>query len=353
MFHSRITSAFTVRTAKHGRRRPPLFGVTSETRGNHSRNKKSKWFTCSTTKELIAAIETLVEPHHKVAELGSQQLPLVRQTLQSITSGLSIHANVIMRQSQESHDSEKFKNWIEIPTLDDWRTAFVGDFDVLVLDLNGIGGNDLQWSSLSIVQEFTHRHNAGIVLVKSESLNQLALRLIHAERWNNRQDPTRTMNDIKLPKIIASVGVDQYRATIPHTVQPGDSVLELGCHLGTTTDILYKAASYTVGVDIGPKIIASARKRFPDVPFVVGDAWKTGQLLQLNPPSGFDVIYVDVGGLSGADGLLEALFLLSALLNAMEPRCIVVKSLCMRRLSSKLIPFWRLSKHQLTKKASA
>ena len=56
---------------------------------------------------------------------------------------------------------------------------------------------------------------------------------------------------------------------------------------------------------------------------------------------GFDVVYVDVGGLSGGDGILEALILLSSLEQALEPRCLVIKSQCMRRLSSTILSFWQ------------
>ena len=60
--------------------------------------------------------------------------------------------------------------------------------------------------------------------------------------------------------------------------------------------------------------------------------------------AGFDVVYVDVGGLSGSDGLLEAISLLSSLKFSLEPRCIVIKSLCVQRLSNILVPYWRVSK---------
>ena len=51
---------------------------------------------------------------------------------------------------------------------------------------------------------------------------------------------------------------------------------------------------------------------------------------------GFDVLYADIGGLSGPDGILESLSLIDGLSYALEPRCIVIKSLCMRRLASSL-----------------
>ena len=88
--------------------------------------------------------------------------------------------------------------------------------------------------------------------------------------------------------------------------------------------------------------------------FLVGDAWRTAELQRVasttfgrrgeeeeasSPSSSYDAVYVDVGGLSGSDGVLEALSLLEALGKALEPRVIVIKSLCMRRLASSLRPF--------------
>ena len=55
--------------------------------------------------------------------------------------------------------------------------------------------------------------------------------------------------------------------------------------------------------------------------------------------SAFDVVYVDIGGLSGPDGVLEAMGLVDALANALEPRCVVIKSTCVQRLASSLKPF--------------
>ena len=62
---------------------------------------------------------------------------------------------------------------------------------------------------------------------------------------------------------------------------------------------------------------------------------------------GFDVVYVDVGGLSGIDGLLESINLISSIRFGLAPRCIVIKSLCVQRLASRLIPFWQAQKQLL------
>ena len=51
---------------------------------------------------------------------------------------------------------------------------------------------------------------------------------------------------------------------------------------------------------------------------------------------GHDVVYADIGGLSGAHGNLESLAPIDALANALEPRCVIIKRLCMKRLASQL-----------------
>ena len=300
--------------------------------------------------------------------------------------------------------------FIEIQALDGWRNAFLDaannnnkSYTVLVLDLNAIVGNDLEWTSLALVREFvTLFPTCRTVLIKSVNLNQWATRLIHGDAWiaakeddpllktgrpnppepvvpnatsdsdRVRQPPTTLHGS---PKIIATVGVEQYRQTIARSVQPGDAVLEVGCHLGTTTRQLQRQAAasgaggYAIGVDCGSKIVRGAQERYPDLFFAAGNAWKTAELLRIqqqfrlwssrpqpilgvvptsmtqqqpNQRLGFDVVYVDVGGLSGKDGLLEALSLISALMNALEPRCLIIKSLCVTRLSSTLRPFWQI-----------
>ena len=43
--------------------------------------------------------------------------------------------------------------------------------------------------------------------------------------------------------IVGTVGVTQYRQTLEQAVQSGDAVLEVGCHLGTSTVIVNEKAS--------------------------------------------------------------------------------------------------------------
>ena len=138
-------------------------------------------------------------------------------------------------------------------------------------------------------------------------------------------------------------------------VQSGDAVLEVGCHFGTSTALLHEKAAggggYCIGIDVGTSIIERAKNLHQNIFFHVGDAWKTAELLRIhqaylelhresNPRRGFDVVYIDVGGLSGGDGIIEAIMLLCALEQALEPRCLIIKSQCMRRLASTMHSFW-------------
>jgi hypothetical protein len=99
---------------------------------------------------------------------------------------------------------------------------------------------------------------------------------------------------------------------------------------------------FVVGVDNGVKSIERARELhvkegLPCCRFEVVDGWDTAGLLNLNGHRGFHVIFVDVGGISGADGLFEGLALIRQLVCAFggkdkthRLRAIVVKSRCLR-----------------------
>ena len=359
------------------------------------RQKPAQYICCSSTKELTRAVHVYVRAGDNVAEIGSA----LRGTSTAICDAVGAEGSVLLVDVKRNHpktdderrttamrregDEIKFytdrSTFVELDDFQRWRSAlFFGreyenpascTYDVLVVDVSSIVGNDLDLTSLSLLKEFIELNDnlpssskkCRVVIVKSASLHGWARRLVHAQRLlNGGTTSSKIKNRLKLDKfpgiehtppiIIGTVGVEEYRRTIPYVIRPSDVVIEVGCHFGTSTVELHKAASGKssiggcIGVDIGPKIVNGARKRYPNVPFEVANAWHTSDLLRLQEmhlpsPSGYDVVYVDVGGLSGTDGLLEAISLVKALEYSLEPRCIVIKSLCVRRLASCLVPF--------------
>ncbi|KAL3931316.1 MAG: hypothetical protein SGARI_004239 [Bacillariaceae sp.] len=209
------------------------------------------------------------------------------------------------------------------------------------------------------------------ILVKSLGLNQFASSLTYTQPWLEQAKQQNRHTKSKGTKIIATVGVQEYRQTIPSVVTKDDFVLEVGCHFGTSTVILHDHAQHCIGADVGSKIIREAQRKYPHVFFRVGNAWKTAELLRLQQEYydseeyrkeseansdqddvqstrqiGYDVVYVDVGGLSGSDGLLDTIALLSSLKCSLEPRHIVVKSMCLQRLAARLHAYWKWQKQQ-------
>ena len=225
----------------------------------------------------------------------------------------------------------------------------------MILDVGSTIGNDLYLSAFIICNEFISYQQPRVVIVKSKVLSSLAKRIIHSQRLLD--GTTKLPSQLErstTPILIPCVGVNDYRQTIPMVVRKGDSVLEVGCHYGTTTELLHDAAviknkGFCAGVDVGIKIIHNAKSRYPNMTFEVVDAWNTLDLLKLKMNNsatdsslGYDVVYADIGGLSGSSGLLESLALLDSLGNALQPRVIVIKSLCMKRLASQLMPISRV-----------
>lgn len=276
---------------------------------------------------------------------------------------------------------EQFDQWRDVMTFDFERANKVAShssYDVIIVDIGTMIGNDLHLTALSIANEMIAQQQQlqekettngqsrlKMIIIKSKMLSSLARRIIHSQRLFDGSVSLPKQDDIprsSAPFIIASVGVNEYRRTIPFVVKAGDEIIEVGCHFGQTTTLLHEAATggksdangFCIGVDIGPKIIKHAKKRYPNVPFYVGNAWNLLQLLKfrynedvpniINGPMtsaqlGYDLVYADIGGLSGADGLMESLSLLEAIGHGIEPRGIVIKSLCMNRLASQLRAF--------------
>ena len=188
-------------------------------------------------------------------------------------------------------------------------------FDCVVVDAAALLGFDLPLDTLALCEGLRRRQETPpTILVRSSALATLSGRLCAGDdleriaRILRMHDERPTLDNTRIyetqPVIVGARGVREYRNCIETVVRPGDRVLELGCHFGTTTAMLANAASYAMGVDVGTSIIASAKEQHPTIDFMVGDAWGVSGLARLGP---WDAVFVDVGGLSGADGTLDAL----------------------------------------------
>jgi len=371
--------------------------------GRRGRRKAAQWIACSSTVEVTRAIECYVREGDVVAELGSQLrdssvalcaaigpagravLVDVRRKFPDERKGAD-RTRAMRRDGEEEGFFTDRATFVQTDAFEFWREALFfrerrpPRYDVLVVDVSTVAGNDLDLTCVSLIKEFlalNHGRGEGdnpcrTVIVKSGSLQKLARRLYHAQRIvSGAHSPERRGVDNGTSSIIiGAVGVKQYRETIPFAVRRGDVCVEVGCHLGTTTALIDSAAAIEVkgnqsgdvtssrrggclGVDVGPHIIKSAKKKYSHLPFEVANGFHTGELARMREKyfgesdghssvrniAAYDVVYVDIGGLSGSEGLLEAISLLASVTNSLEPRCIVIKSLCVRRLASCLIPF--------------
>lgn len=370
-------------------------------RRKNSRNT-IKWIACSSTVEVTRAIGAFVREGDVVAELGSQLRessttlcekigPLGQAVLVDVERKFPNEKKEQKRTSAMRRDGDEQEffadraTFVQTKTFEFWREALffreypAPQYNVLVVDVSSAAGNDLDLTCISLIKEFLALNHGSseddnpcrTVIVKSGSLQKLARRLYHAQKVvSGTQSPQKRFVDNGTSMIFGAVGVKQYRDTIPFAVRKGDVCVEVGCHLGTTTKMIDSAATGKagsnqrndgtppsmggcLGVDIGSSIINSAKKTYPHLRFEVGDAFKTGALARMQEKhfgdsnrcdstrtrATYDVVYVDIGGLSGSEGLLEAISLLANVTNSLEPRCIVIKSLCVRRLASCLVPF--------------
>lgn len=254
----------------------------------------------------------------------------------------------------------------KLDQFDQWREFTKGNksYQVMIIDVGSMIGGDLYLTAISLANEFIMNQEHPLpraIIIKSKVLNNFARRIVHSQRLLDGTIKLPQKDDLGRypnPIIVPCVGVNDYRKTIPLLLEKGDEVIEIGSHYGSTTVMLHDAVrtgddGFCVGVDIGEKIIATAKQRYPHVLFEVVDAWDTLQLIKLKPTSaslGYDAVYADIGGLSGAHGLLEAIALVDAIGKALEPRYIVIKSLCMRRLATQLIPFSSVKRRSANKK---
>lgn len=319
----------------------------------------TKLVCCTSTNEVQRAIDVYCNKTDTVLELGADLGEVSKHICRRITDGKIVFVDkkrsesktgrCKFRDTENSEFSADRVSFVYLENLGEFKQKISqGDlvrtkYDVVIMSIGHIIGHDLYMTNLSFSNEIIELMKPRAIIIKSKTLYSLSRRLVHSQRLFD--GTTKLPADMKRssePYIVAGVKVDEYRKTIPFVVKQTDVILEVGCHFGKTTQLLDKSGKYCIGVDIGSKIIKNAKQRYPDIKFAVGDAWKTLELIKLrktlkdDDELGYDLVYADIGGLSGSDGYLESLSLLDSIGHALEPRCIVIKSLCMRALASKL-----------------
>ena len=121
----------------------------------------------------------------------------------------------------------------------------------------------------------------------------------------------------------------EYRHCIEHCVAAEDTVVEMGCGRGVTTDLLAARASRAVGIDASAKVIEMARSRFPHVAFATGAA---EDISGIRAHGKFSVLFLDINGSRELATLVPLLERYESALGPHGLRLIVVKSTRLKRL---------------------
>uniref|UniRef100_A0A7S1IUL9 Methyltransferase domain-containing protein n=1 Tax=Eutreptiella gymnastica TaxID=73025 RepID=A0A7S1IUL9_9EUGL len=259
---------------------------------------------------------------------------------------------------------------VDVLLMDAWDTLAIQalgcNFEVAVLDIAQWSGRDSLLDSISLLNNYWQAFpSLRIMICKSKALLQMGQKLIDGKLLDAGQKLTRLHLDkdaasgeckkelaspqaepakhwhaeLTKNKIVATVGVLEYRATIPHVIRDGDVVLEVGCQAGLTTKLIKQAnpSGRVVGSDVGASSIKHAinQGKGYDVEWVVLDAWDLAGIAKLGM---WTVIYVDISGISGRNSVQDALALLFSYFRLLPSlRTVVIKSRSIRDLSGRFV----------------
>ncbi len=123
-----------------------------------------------------------------------------------------------------------------------------------------------------------------------------------------------------MSRIILTKGVKEYRQTIPCYITNQDTVLEIGCAWGTTSNLLYKYAGTVVAIDKGASL-PTARETYPHVHFEQIDGFDIARVINLN--LNFTKVYIDISGCREITAIIKMIRIYEAVFS---PEIIVVKS---------------------------
>eukprot|EP01026_Neomeris_dumetosa_P046724 TRINITY_DN39870_c0_g1_i1.p3 TRINITY_DN39870_c0_g1~~TRINITY_DN39870_c0_g1_i1.p3 ORF type:complete len:155 (-),score=8.27 TRINITY_DN39870_c0_g1_i1:260-724(-) len=138
---------------------------------------------------------------------------------------------------------------------------------------------------------------------------------------------TKKRKDLRGPPIIVCEHVDDYRKAITQYVEQEDIIIELGCALGVTTELIARHCHYVLGVDKSEFQYLQAKQRFPDIDFLNIDAFDVSTILALDKR--FNKVFIDVSGSRDVSVLLD---LMDSYEKVLQPDLFVVKSYKLKKL---------------------
>jgi len=137
---------------------------------------------------------------------------------------------------------------------------------------------------------------------------------------------SRNLQLLHRSTIYCAENFSEYRNCIKRFVKPDDSVLEVGCHQGVTTDRLSRSCRHVIGVDHSKTVLALGRARFPKLDLREVDA---RDLSTLRSCGNFDKVFIDINGSRELQTLLP---LIEAYERVLQPSMIIVKNARLKRL---------------------
>jgi len=135
--------------------------------------------------------------------------------------------------------------------------------------------------------------------------------------------------------LVATRGVEEYRASIPKYISAQDRVLEIGCEWGTTSEILFKYSKNILATDISSVCITEAKRVRPFISFDTLDVFNIKRAISFGVD--FNKMYIDVSGLSGYRSLLDVIALLDLYASVFPMEAIIIKSGALKNFARRCI----------------
>eukprot|EP01012_Entosiphon_sulcatum_P030693 TRINITY_DN3802_c0_g1_i1.p1 TRINITY_DN3802_c0_g1~~TRINITY_DN3802_c0_g1_i1.p1 ORF type:complete len:384 (-),score=29.76 TRINITY_DN3802_c0_g1_i1:129-1250(-) len=245
---------------------------------------------CATRPKLRSVIPNFIQHGDKVLVVGLDP-EVIAEIAQyvggagevvAIDMGRAGYGSYLDQNSHSAANSLPGKHQaVRLFTADAWDLPFLVSLDtgftVVVADVMGLQGRDGLLDTVSLLQQYWRCFPLRAILVKSRALLEIGLSFVDARHIVGVFNATQQIQSTEMwngaaGKVVCSVGVHEYRQTIPAVVQPGDTVLEIGCQRGITTRLarqhqlkLQQASGLpnsgkVIGLDLGTDSIKAAQQ---------------------------------------------------------------------------------------------